>query len=58
MCWESLVLWDQPETYGVANKRIDVRTRKSAFNSKPGIGPALQAVIEAIEGAQPDRLVQ
>ncbi|CAN5266621.1 DNA adenine methylase [soil metagenome] len=47
-CWESLVLWDKPETYGVANKRIDVRTRKSAFNSKPGIGPALEAVVEAI----------
>jgi adenine-specific DNA-methyltransferase len=46
--WESLVLWDKPETYGVANKRVDVRTRKSAFNSKPGIGPALGAVIEAI----------
>ncbi|MGV3578465.1 DNA adenine methylase [Brevundimonas sp.] len=46
--WESLTLWDRPETYGVANKRIDVKTRKSAFNSRPGIGPALQAVIEAI----------
>jgi adenine-specific DNA-methyltransferase len=46
--WESLVLWDDPETYGVANKRIDVRTRKSAFNSRPGIGPALKAVIEAV----------
>jgi len=46
--WESLVLWDKPETYGVANKRIDVRTRKSAFNSKPGIGPALEAVIGEI----------
>ncbi|MBJ7485529.1 DNA adenine methylase [Brevundimonas sp.] len=47
-CWESLVLWDRPETYGVANKRVDVRTRKSAFNSKPGIGPALEAVVAAI----------
>ncbi len=46
--WESLILWDRPETYGVANKRIDVKTRKSAFNSRPGIGPALQAVIDAI----------
>ena len=46
--WESLVLWDKPETYGVANKRIDVRTRKSAFNSKPGIGPAMSAVVDAI----------
>lgn len=46
--WESLTLWDKPETYGVANKRIDVKTRKSAFNSRPGIGPALQSVIAAI----------
>jgi adenine-specific DNA-methyltransferase len=48
-CWESLVLWDKPETYGVANKRIDVRTRKSAFNSRPGIAPALQSVIEGLK---------
>ena len=48
-CWESLVLWDKPETYGVANKRVDVRTRKSAFNSRPGIGPALKAVIEGVK---------
>ena len=46
--WESLILWDRPETYGIANKRIDVKTRKSAFNSRPGIGPALQGVIDAI----------
>jgi adenine-specific DNA-methyltransferase len=46
--WESLVLWDRPETYGIANKRIDVKTRKSAFNSRPGIGPALQAVVDVI----------
>jgi adenine-specific DNA-methyltransferase len=48
-CWESLVLWDKPETYGVANKRIDVKTRKSAFNSRPGIGPALEAVIAGLK---------
>jgi adenine-specific DNA-methyltransferase len=48
-CWESLVLWDKPETYGVANKRVDVKTRKSAFNSRPGIGPALKAVIEGLK---------
>ncbi|MBA4805357.1 MAG: DNA adenine methylase [Brevundimonas sp.] len=47
-CWESLVLWDKPETYGVANKRIDVRTRKSPFNTKRGIGPALEAVIAGL----------
>ncbi len=47
--WESLVLWDKPETYGIANKRIDVKTRKSAFNSRPGIGPALQSVVERLK---------
>ncbi|WP_453977494.1 DNA adenine methylase [Brevundimonas sp. Marseille-Q4549] len=47
-CWESLVLWDKPETYGVANKRVDVKTRKSPFNSRPGIGPALKSVIEGV----------
>lgn len=48
-CWESLVLWDKPETYGVANKRVDVRTRKSAFNSRPGIGPALETTLAALK---------
>ncbi|QQQ18335.1 DNA adenine methylase [Brevundimonas vitis] len=48
-CWESLVLWDKPETYGIANKRVDVRTRKSAFNSRRGIGPALQSVIDRLK---------
>lgn len=47
-CWESLVRWDKPEVYGVANKRIDVKARKSAFNSRPGIGPALAAVVERL----------
>ena len=42
------MLWDKPETYGIANKRIDVRTRKSAFNSRPGIGPALSSVVERL----------
>ncbi|MEI6805792.1 MAG: DNA adenine methylase [Myxococcaceae bacterium] len=32
--WETLVLWDKPETYGVATKRVDCKTHNSAFNSK------------------------
>ncbi|MFQ3610707.1 MAG: DNA adenine methylase [Fimbriimonadales bacterium] len=32
--WETLVLWDNPATYGVAQKRVDVRRRASDFNSK------------------------
>jgi adenine-specific DNA-methyltransferase len=32
--WETIVLWDRPKTYGVAQKREDVRYRKSPFNSR------------------------
>lgn len=53
--WESLTLWDKPETYGVANKRVDVKTRKSAFNSRPGIRTAMQAVIDGL--AAPNLIV-
>lgn len=45
--WETLVRWDAPETYGVAQKRIDCKERRSAFNSKPRIHDAMRAVVEA-----------
>lgn len=34
--WETLVRWDEPEFYGVANKRIDIKDaqNKSRFNAK------------------------
>lgn len=47
--WETLVLWDRPETYGVARKRVDCRSRKSVFNQKRTAAPALSAVISAIK---------
>ena len=43
--WESLVRWDKPEVYGVAMKRIDVRTRASAFNRPSTIAAALAEVV-------------
>jgi adenine-specific DNA-methyltransferase len=46
--WETLVRWDAPEAYGVAQKRADVRARKSAFNSRRGIQGALQAVLDGL----------
>lgn len=56
--WETLVLWDAPETYGIAKKRIDCRERKSAFNSKPGASQALSAVIDgALSGTRVRHLV-
>lgn len=32
--WETIVRNDEPATYGIANKRIDVQTTKSDFNFK------------------------
>ena len=32
--WETICLWDNPQIYGKANKRIDVKEKKSNFNSK------------------------
>jgi adenine-specific DNA-methyltransferase len=46
--WESLVRWDQPEVYGVACKRSDVRERRSVFNSRPGFRGAFEAVLDAL----------
>ena len=46
--WETLVLWDEPTTYGVACKREDCRTKKSAFNSKRAIREALREVLERL----------
>jgi adenine-specific DNA-methyltransferase len=46
--WESLVRWDKPPVYGVACKRIDCRTRASAFNSRRGIREALRRVVESL----------
>ena len=47
--WESLVLWDQPETYGIACKRVDCRTRKSAFNSKRLFHETLTRLIASLD---------
>lgn len=46
--WETLVLWDQPETYGVARKRVDVRQRKSPFNSRTQAYDAMASLIHQI----------
>jgi adenine-specific DNA-methyltransferase len=43
--WETLVRGDEPEHYGVACKRADCRTRKSAYNSRPGAAAALDDLL-------------
>jgi len=46
--WETLVRWDQPETYGRAQKRVECRTRRSAFNNRAGIGPAFAQLVNGL----------
>ena len=52
--WETLVRWDAPETYGVAQKRVDCRERHTPFNSKKQIHEALRALVH---GARARHLV-
>ncbi|MCX7029620.1 MAG: DNA adenine methylase [Spirochaetes bacterium] len=46
--WESLVRWDKPEVYGIACKRVDVRERRSVFNSRPKSADALRRLLDAV----------
>ncbi len=46
--WESVVLDDRPEVYGVACKRIDCKTRKSPFNSKRQAPEAMRRLLASI----------
>lgn len=49
--WESLVRWDKPETYGIANKRLDARDAemKSPFNSKKTMSKALAQLVDDLK---------
>lgn len=46
--WESLVTWDKPEVYGVACKRVDVKERRSVYNSRPRCAAALRELLAAL----------
>ena len=46
--WESLIRWDKPDTYGIANKRVQCKEYKSDFNSKRRIHQGLRDVFEAL----------
>ncbi|MFZ0668459.1 MAG: DNA adenine methylase [Acidimicrobiales bacterium] len=48
--WETLVAWDEPDFYGVACKRVEIReAQRSAFNSRPRIREALSGVVESVD---------
>tara|TARA_B100000959_G_scaffold67577_1_gene71638 strand:+ start:329 stop:1393 length:1065 start_codon:yes stop_codon:yes gene_type:complete len=48
--WETLVAWDDPDHYGIANKRVECREpcSSSPFNHKPLMPDALRSVIAAV----------
>lgn len=46
--WETFVRNDAPPTYGIAMKRADCRTEKSAYNSKKQAGAAFADLLNAI----------
>ena len=46
--WETLVRGDEPEVYGVACKRIDVRQRASAFNRRATMETAFADVLSSV----------
>jgi adenine-specific DNA-methyltransferase len=43
--WETLARGDEPESYGIARKRVDCRERRSDFNKRRTIRDALADVI-------------
>lgn len=47
--WETLVAWDAPEVYGIAKKRVDCKTRKSAFNIPSTFVRAFGDVVDRIK---------
>lgn len=51
--WETLVRWDEPEAYGVARKRADVRSdeHRSSFNSKRTMAQSLRQVIHEVKAS-------
>ena len=46
--WESLVRWDKPDVYGIACKRVDVRERRSIFNSRPRFAATMKHLLESL----------
>lgn len=46
--WESLVLWDKPDVYGTARKRVDCRERPSAFNLRRSAVLAFSDVVAQV----------
>jgi adenine-specific DNA-methyltransferase len=47
--WETLVRWDNPPTYGIARKRLDVKENKSLFNSRRSAKGAMEKLLLGVQ---------
>ncbi len=47
--WETIVRADEPEAYGIAMKRVDVRELKSDYNSRRRALPAFADLVAALD---------
>lgn len=49
--WETLIRWDEPDTYGIACKRVDARNdeNKSIYNRKRHMPSGLAALFDQID---------
>jgi len=47
--WETLIRNDAPEAYGVARKRVDCRTVKSAYNSRVAAWRAFESLVRSVK---------
>jgi adenine-specific DNA-methyltransferase len=46
--WETIARGDAPDHYGVACKRVDVRERRSPYNSRRLAWPALEQLVDSL----------
>ena len=46
--WETLALWDKPQHYGKACKRVECKDKKSPFNSKKKARAAFERMVDAL----------
>lgn len=47
--WETLVRNDEPESYGIARKRVDIRGVRNPWNSKPRFRETMATLLAAVE---------
>lgn len=47
--WETLIRNDEPEAYGIARKRVDIRGVRNPWNSKPRFRSTLISLLTAVE---------